>query len=353
MKYDAINLGEKDLQFGHEFLERMRSKYHLPFVSANVYYSGTKKLFAKPYLIKKYSGVKIGIFGIAKKEGVQRYVKPETGFEISDPVMAARAAVDYLRRECDVVIALSHLGLSGSRNLAKTVSGIDIIISGHDGQKLKKPEQIGSAVLMQAGAQGKYLGQIDFTFAAKRVVVSDGKIVALNDKIPDDPRLAGVVKEFDDALLKTYPMESADLTGKVSEISERKCMTCHPKQYTQWRRTGHYKAWQSLVAKARNLDQDCQRCHTSRFGKTAGFKSVYDTPDMVNVQCAECHREKEGHISTHLNRSLKKLRSSKSQSNGHALADFKPITEQTCLKCHDQKNSPNFNFKDYLAQVTH
>jgi 2',3'-cyclic-nucleotide 2'-phosphodiesterase (5'-nucleotidase family) len=201
LKYDAINLAERDLQYGTEFLKNMKNKYDLPFVSANVYYSGTKKLFAKPYIIRERGGLKIGIFGVTDPEEFKDFVKTETGLEISDPISAAQATVDYLRRESDVVIGLIHLALYGARDLAKQVSGIDIIISGHDGMLVSKPERIGKSVLMQPGFQGRYLGHIDFTAASNNIVSIDGKTVILLDKIPDDPEMSKLIQEYDEALL--------------------------------------------------------------------------------------------------------------------------------------------------------
>ncbi len=51
LNYDAINLGEKDLQYGVEFLSEISKMHKLPFISANVYKYGTEELFAKPYLV--------------------------------------------------------------------------------------------------------------------------------------------------------------------------------------------------------------------------------------------------------------------------------------------------------------
>ncbi len=353
LNYDAINLAERDLQYGREFLENLRKKYGLPFISANIYYSGTKKLFAEPYIIKKRNGKKIGIFGVAKAEGVQGFVGLETGFEISDPFPAAQSTVEKLRKECDVVIALSHLGLNSSRALAEKVGGIDILIIGHSRYLIRKPEQIGETVIMAAGSQGKYLGQLEFKVSSHKVILAEGKVVPLSKDIPDDPDLSNVVKEYDEALLAAYPMESPKATANVSPLSERNCMVCHRKQYMQWRSTLHFHAWETLVGKKQNHNPECHQCHTTRFGEPDGFTTISQTPSLVNVQCAECHRETGGDILTHINRFRGKTRSSNSKTNGQTGSDFKPVTEQICLKCHNEDNSPHFDYETFLAKIRH
>jgi len=254
LNYDAINLGEKDLQYGTEFLNEINKMHKLPFISANVYKYGTEELFAKPYLIKKKGNLKIGIFGVTSQIGARHLVKPSTGFEVKDPIAAAQKSVNELRKKCDVVIALAHLGLNGAKELAKKVSGIDIIIGGHDTQMTQKPAQIGKTVVMQTGSKGKYLGHLEFKVVSNSVSLVEGKLVSLNDKIPDDQKLAKLVSEFDKSFISTYPLQSPKATKNFSLLSERSCIQCHRKEHRQWSSTLHRKAWQSLADKEQTSD---------------------------------------------------------------------------------------------------
>ena len=42
-------------------------------------------------------------------------------------------------------------------------------------------------------------------------------------------------------------------------------------------------------AKDYTTDKDCLRCHTTGYGKPGGFKSLEETPKLINVQCEGCH----------------------------------------------------------------
>lgn len=352
LKYDAINLAERDLQYGAQFLEKMQATYHLPFVSANVYHYGSDKLFAKPYIIKTVNGVKFGIFGVTLFQGYESSITPETGFTVKDPVAAARSVAAELRNQCEVVIALAHLGLTGANELAKSAEGIDFIIGGHNGSQTHSPQQIGTTYIMQGGSQGKYLGQMEFIVSSNTIGSVQGKTVALSDKIPDDPTLAKLVKEYDDVVLQTFPLESQKAIMKFSPMSERSCMNCHLKQHMQWRTTLHYHAWQTLVDKKQNHNPECQKCHTTLFGDPKGFTTVSETPDLVNVQCVVCHRPVED-VTDHINRFRKKVGATGAETNGQIQRDFQPFSEQTCLKCHTPENSPKFKYEIFLAKVTH
>ena len=351
LNYDAINLGEKDLQYGSEFLSKMVKMHKLPFVSANVYKYGTEELFAVPYLIKQKGNLKIGIFGVTTQSGARHLVKPSTGFEVKDPMAAAQKSVNELRQRCDVVIALAHLGLNGAKELAKKVSGIDIIISGHDTQRTQKPAQIGKTVVMQTGSKGQYLGHLEFKFASNSVSLVEGKLVTLNDQIPDDQKLARLISEFDKSFISSYPLQSSKAIDDFSLLSERSCVQCHRKEHRQWSSTLHRKTWQSLVDKQQTGDAECQQCHTTLFRQPGGFATVFETPDLVNVQCVDCHQLTGENPKEHINKFRRRRGAVSAQTNGHS--DFNPIGEATCLRCHNKESSPNFNYQEAFLKITH
>ncbi len=198
LNYAAVNLADKDLLYGKEFLRNMRDEQRLTLISANVYLNGTTQLFAEPYVVKDVAGKKVGIFGVTKPMFPTKMA--DAGFEIKDPIEAARRMVQELSGKCDVVIALAHLGLNQAKNLASEVPGIDVILSGHNRTLSMQPEMVGETAVMQAGAQGKYLGQLDLWVGDGTVEVAQGKCVPLSEKIADDDRLSHLVKEYDQAI---------------------------------------------------------------------------------------------------------------------------------------------------------
>ena len=351
LKYDAINLGEKDLQYGKDFLLEMRDLYQLPFISANIYDAATGKPFAEPYVIVQSGNRRIGIFGIAKGDATQKVVKAEFAFDVRDPLIAAQSVVSELRDQCDVIVALAHIGLRESYELAEKVEGIDIIISGHAGRHLRSPKQVGKTIVMQPGSQGKYLGQLDFTISGRNISDVQGKTIPLAASIPDDARLTEIIKEFDDELLSAYPMESPQAKASPSKFSERSCRMCHLKEYKQWTSTLHSHAWETLVREKQTHNPECQECHTTMFDESSGFSSIAVTPDLVNVQCAECHRLVGDDLEKH--RKRPRAFNSKRETNGSKHIDFVPVTKQTCLKCHNQENSPKFDYTTFLSKVVH
>jgi len=197
LKYDAINLAERDLQYGVDTIREMRDRYDLPFISANVYLAGQDKLFAPPYVIKKMGNLKVGIFGVVKPPANKRMITPAQGFEIRDPFSAAAKVVADLREKCDVVVTLSHLGFEDSKRLARDLPEIDIIVSGHGRNLSRSALMLGQTCMMQPGAKGKYLGRMDFRVVSQTVEIEAARMVSLDRTIADDAQLAKLVQEYD------------------------------------------------------------------------------------------------------------------------------------------------------------
>lgn len=74
-------------------------------------------------------GMRVGVFGVAQ-EAFGRLLSPENArrYSLSDPLVAARKATTALRREADLVVALSNLTPAQNARLRSRVPGIDVIV---------------------------------------------------------------------------------------------------------------------------------------------------------------------------------------------------------------------------------
>jgi 5'-nucleotidase len=133
-----------------------------PVLSANLDISGDPEVgyFVKPYTIKEYGGVKVGIFSLLT-ELTNQMANPSP-VVVLPPLSVAQEWVDSLRfgHGCDLVILLSHLGIDYEQLVAASVSGIDVVVGGHSHTVLETPIQIGNTLLLQAGEFGRYVGKL-------------------------------------------------------------------------------------------------------------------------------------------------------------------------------------------------
>ncbi len=172
LTYDAMVLGNHEPDFGAETLRLRLGEARFPMLSANVITS-QGELFARPYVLRTVSGVRVGILGLAYPNtpltSARRNVERLRFRPAAD---TAREYVPRLRREgAQIVIALTHLGLSADKQLATEVPGIDVIVGGHSHNRMTDALRVRNTLIVQAGAHGSDLGRLDLT-------VDDGRVAS-------------------------------------------------------------------------------------------------------------------------------------------------------------------------------
>ncbi|GEN82888.1 5'-nucleotidase [Sporosarcina luteola] len=165
----------------------------------------------KDYIVLERKGMKIGIFGLMGEEAVGN--APMSGVTFLDAVESATSTVAALREKegVDLVIALSHSGTaldpskSEDERLAKKVSGIDVIISGHSHTTLMEPILVGETVLGSAGEYGEHLGILNISRDSKgKWGVGHYELRKIDDTLPADPMIAKTIESFKQAIQNDY-----------------------------------------------------------------------------------------------------------------------------------------------------
>ncbi|MBN8688541.1 MAG: metallophosphatase [Chitinophagales bacterium] len=180
MGYDACTIGNHDFDAGMENLATQLTRHaRFPMLVSNYDFSGTPmENKTEPYRIFKKGKLTIGVLGVSI-EG--KGLIPDNLFGNTvylDPVQKANETAAFLkkRKNCDLVICLSHLGNQykgydkvSDEILARESEHIDLIIGGHTHTFLDQPllykNKSGNDVLVnQVGFAGLILGRLDFEF---------------------------------------------------------------------------------------------------------------------------------------------------------------------------------------------
>lgn len=192
MKYDAVNIGDDEFNFGPEFLEENIKKVNLDLLSCNISGPDRKQDLFKPYSIKEIGGVRIGIIGVtplfaAQKAGGLKFIEPKLGVK--------QVVSELKKNNADIIILLSHLGESEDLNLIKDIDGIDILIVGHNRAKEELFSKVNRTLLLRPAWQGRRLGKLTITLKDKEI--SNYKIdeLRLSDKIADDPGILSILPQ--------------------------------------------------------------------------------------------------------------------------------------------------------------
>ncbi len=231
--YDAVTLGNHEFDYRSEGLANMllaAAKYakehpqqKLPdLVSANIDWSrNTSKdnllvrrametYGSTPYTIIERGGVRIGIFGLLGSDADA--CAPESGLEFEDIVDTAKKMAALLREEqAELIVCLSHSGTfdkaskSEDEILAKKVSDIDVIVSGHTHTELEEAIQYGDTYVVSAGSYCSHLGEMHLTRKENgRWELEEYSLNPLDESVAEDPEISKQLTAYRKKVDETY-----------------------------------------------------------------------------------------------------------------------------------------------------
>lgn len=149
LQYDAMAVGNHDVETGHRVYDRFVKETACPLLSANILRDpkNPEATYFTPYTMVERSGVRIAILGLTTP-AIPQWLPSELyeGMYFADGLETARHWLPIIQKKenPDVVIALLHAGRvdkEGESNenfataLADSVAGIDLILYGHDHQQ--------------------------------------------------------------------------------------------------------------------------------------------------------------------------------------------------------------------------
>jgi 2',3'-cyclic-nucleotide 2'-phosphodiesterase (5'-nucleotidase family) len=239
--YDAVALGNHDLDDGPAAFLRLRRYASFPVVSANVFVaadsswtttfeegvptearagarwvggvpvaeSARLRYLTAPYVILPWRGLKVAVFGLTTANIVNIVrISANRGVAVADPIAVARLLVPRLRSQADLVIALTHIGVDQDRELARRVPGIDLIVGGHSHTRLKEPEYAGGGgtpgtggtPIVQTGAWGDMLGRGVFSLKNGRPAGFSYRLLPVRPSDGEDPVVKALLRPVADSV---------------------------------------------------------------------------------------------------------------------------------------------------------
>jgi len=337
--YDAIGLGEKDFNYGLPFLQEMMEKYELPFTNANVRDAQTGELILPEYLVVERNGVKYGLISVLDPDmKIITMTADEANFTVADPLATLRELIPRVRKEAECIILLGHLGEINTEPLLKELSGIDISVTGHTYRSLQTERVLNDTAMFAATYEGRFIGRGNLFIEAGtgRVMAIDVAVTSLDAEGESDPEVQakvdaykGELEEFRAAKRQAYPRNFG--SEKESFLGDRACMSCHEDAWKVYADSKHRLAFATIRNKSQSNEPECLSCHTTGYQYQNGYDEKRPV-NLQNVQCEACH----GYGSQHAR-------------DGKWVSQAK----DSCVICHDQKNSPEFDYATYWDQIKH
>lgn len=185
MKYDAVVVGNHDIETGHRVYDRVMKDMDVPLLAANAIRTDGSGAYFSEYTLLRRNGLRIAVIGFTNPN-IPNWLSSDLweGMRFEDLVPYAQQVVDKVRaaENPDVVIVAVHAGtgkgdMSQKENagldLYRTLTGVDLLVCAHDHRPVVHDAD--SICLVNAGSRCGNIGEGIVTLK-----VENGKVVSKN-----------------------------------------------------------------------------------------------------------------------------------------------------------------------------
>ena len=386
---DVMTLGPTDL-IAYATLENFSPQDALvPPLLSGGWVAETSVDFPKAELARvvERGGIRLGVIGVS---GGTSGPEIRDQFRREDVVSIARKGVAMLPDNLDLILALGSLNTEEANQLAAEVDELGMILMTAESGEGESFRTHSGVLVVETPPRGRYVTTLrirmsstadhEFTVSGSEhdayasLLERRAQAVALSREglSPEKTEaLASAESELDsltaglnlvevvdrplgsrfkgetsvDSLLTAFLADLIDEAEQiaapvVSEVQPERfgtpsaCVSCHVQEFAQWAYTDHKQATATLVERSEHKNPECLSCHSTGFGEPGGFgePTPFNLGRFGGVQCESCHGPLAGHPEED---------------------DIAPqsIEEETCLRCHDEANSPEFSYEEYKRKI--
>ena len=222
--YDAVVVGNHDIETGHPVYDRIVRTMKVPFLAANAIRDDNGQPYFQEYVTLKRHGLNITIIGFTNPN-IRSWLSPLLweGMTFGSLIPMAQEVVDRVseKEESDVVIVAVHAGTgegdgsileSQGLDLFKSLKGVDFVVCAHDHRPVIHKND--SICLINAGSHCRNLG-----YGTVTLKVEDGKVISKTldaDLLPVDRK--NVDKEMQETFRPEFEAVKAFTLKEVGEL---------------------------------------------------------------------------------------------------------------------------------------
>ncbi|MDP6933239.1 MAG: multiheme c-type cytochrome, partial [Myxococcota bacterium] len=328
-------------------------------------------------------GVRLGVIGLSAAS-MDRSVREQV--QMLPIPQAIRRGLDELPEDLDLIVGLGSIDRQDAAALTEEHADLSMILL-TSGQHFDDAEAqpSGHPLIVEAPDRGRYVQLVRLNIGTS----SNEPVILLPDsekwrelsllrgqlragRTSSQDALSVLEQEFREVgagrnlgMVETYPLgEHWDGPATVDEpidqfksdrlamavqtaartqedqsnpayASSSACLTCHSSEFARWTLTGHTRAWQSIIQRGETENPECIGCHTTGYGEAGGWGELTraNIRKFKGIQCEACHGPLAGHPQ-------------------NSAASPHPVQPSTCLPCHDEANSPDFDYEKDRSRST-
>ena len=235
--YDAIVVGNHDIEAGHPVYDRLKKSHTAPLLAANAVHSSGRKAgrpYFTPYTVVRRNGLKIAIIGMTNAN-IKAWLGEEkwAGIDFLQISSVAQEWVDRVRgkEHPDLLVLAVHSGVGTGEGpdienealyLAASLQGVDLVLCGHDHRpRIETFDHADSSrtILIDAGTKARLLGvaTIPVTVENHKAKVHPGnaRLLDMRSFEPDSGFTACFASQFE--AVRAYALRPVgELTAPLS-----------------------------------------------------------------------------------------------------------------------------------------
>lgn len=204
---DVATFGNHEFDFGARVLRERMAESRFAWLSANVRERGEHRPFggAARELMVERGGLRIGLFGLTTSDAATTSAGG-ADVDFAEPLAEGKAAAAELRGAgAELVVGVTHQHMQHDRALA-AAADVDVILGGHEHEPLVAEER--KALITKAGSDARYLVEVDVWLRADGALVERSwTFHEIGARLPEDPEVARVVREFETRLGRALAAE--------------------------------------------------------------------------------------------------------------------------------------------------
>lgn len=163
MGLDLLAMGNHDFDHGPAATQARREASRFPWLSANTLVADASATPIEPFeagmIFSNELGQRIAFVALTQTPPATA-AKNVVGLQFADPVEVAKAYVQELRSEVNLLVIISHNGHDFDKAMAAQLTGVDLILGGHTHTNLSKPEVVNGIPIMQAGSDSRFISDL-------------------------------------------------------------------------------------------------------------------------------------------------------------------------------------------------
>lgn len=163
-QYDVVTIGNNEgITLSFEDLYSLYHEANFDVVVANIEpLHGRAPKWLKPYtILKTENGTTIGVIGAT---ALYKVFYSELNWNVTEPKEKLIELANQLRSEVDILLCLSHLGITEDELLAEACPAIDVIFGSHTHHLLQDGKMVNGVLLTGCGKFGAYTGHLTLQF---------------------------------------------------------------------------------------------------------------------------------------------------------------------------------------------